>query len=513
MKKSFIFAIIHFLLSFFNDILFLDFANLVIPNYIFTKIILYFILLIGYHYLFKLLKHKDCKEIITYFAIIFIPLMLLFISIYPGIWYSDDFNFLRMAHTCDFMYYLHYLTSLFYSLSLMLIPIAPGVEIIQIICYCMVVTYIIYNLVKIFKIKGLYKYLLYIIFILPLTLFYAMYANRPCIYGIFYLLFFAIIFFNIYNKKHLSKTSMVILLAFSSVLAMWRSEGIYLLVFGPLLILSLANKKNFKTYLKLFIVSFICYFIIALPQNINTKYKDKNYGFNRFVPSFINPLGWMIDNGATTNDPRDLENINKVIDVYDMLEYPVLNDTPCAWLNGCIKDGYTDEDIANFKKSYLNYILQNKGLFIEARIKTFLMATGIHNSTFITHDIFELTGDPIIGFLENNKNVDMLNPKLREYMTSLLEGRSLHSHDPLTTYCIINNLIIPLMTLFISMIVFLYLKKYSLSLLCLLPLIHTAIIALTAPASFIMYYYPVYLVGYFILLVDIVWIIKKGVKI
>ena len=506
-KKPTIIAFIHYLFTFINDLLFINFKEINIINYIFIKIILLLLLLVVWNYGFKIFKRKDSKTILKYFLIILIPLLILLLLIYPGIWYSDDFNFLEYAKTCNFLYYLHYITSIYYSISLSLIPIPTGVAIIQIIIYSLVVTYIIYNLIKIFDIKKWYKYLLYIVFILPMTLFYAIYPNRPCIYGIFYLLFFSIIFFKIYKKEDISFKQAILLLIYSSLLAQWRSEGIYLLLFGPLLICLISNKKTIKNFLLLFIISLVSFFIISLPQNINTKYKYKNYSLSRFVPSVINPLGWMIDNGAITNNIEDLNNINEVIDVDKMLEYPVLYDTPCVWNNKCVKE--YNGDYKKFMKSYFNYIIQNKGLFIKAKILTFMMSSGWRNSTFEAHDILKIDNDIVNNFKNNYHFNKVINPDIRNIFISLLEGRSFTSHDPLKTYIVINNLLTPLFFLGLTLLYFLFTKKIKLVILNLLPFIHTALILLTAPASYFMYYYPVYLVGYFILLFDIALIIKK----
>ena len=508
-KKPTIFAFIHYIITFFNDLFFIDLTNTNIVNYLFIKVLLLFVLLSLWNFGYKVLNRKDGKEILKYFLIIFIPLVVLILLIYPGIWYSDDFNFLKVSKTVDYLYYLHYLTSIFYSVSLSIIPIPTGVCLFQTFIYSVVVTYIIYNFIKIFNIKKWYKYLLYIVFILPMTIFYAIYPNRPCIYGIFYLLFFAIIFFKMYKKESLTFKEIIIMLILSSVLAMWRSEGIYLLFFGPLLIWFISGKKNWKEFILLFIISFISFFIISLPQNINTVYKDKYYKTNRFIPSVINPLGWMIDNGATTSNPADLENIGKIIDIEKMMEYPVLEDTPCVWNNNCIKDIESEEDIKPFMKSYLNYIWQNKTLFLKAKLLTFAMSSGWKNSTFEVHDILDLNNEQVNYFKDNYRLNSMINHDVRNVFISILEGRSFTSHSPLKSYILINNLLIPLFFLGISLLGFIFTKKYDLALLNLIPFGHSFLIFLTAPASYFMYYYPVYLVGYFIFLFDIILLIKS----
>ena len=512
-KKSSTFAFIHFLITFINDLLFINRTTSNIVNYIIVKISLLLFLIIIYYLIFKVLNNKDKKLILKIFLLLFIPLLILFFLIYPGIWSSDTFDYLKFSKTCDFLYYLHYITSIYYSLALSILPLAISVPLLQIFLYSLVVTYIIYNLIKIFDIKKWYKYLLYIVFILPMTLFYAIYPNRPCIYGVLYLLFISILLFKIYKKESLSKKEIIQLLVLSSLLATLRSEGIYLIIFSPLIISILTSNKKIINALKIFLMSFVLFFIISLPQNINTIYKDKTYNIKRFIPSIVNPLGWMIDNGANITK-EDYNNINKIINIDKLLEYPVLNDSRCMWLNNCTNiDNITTEELNMMKKSYISFILNNKKLYLQAKYKTFLLASGFtQNSTLVNYNIFDRTDESVTTFLNDYKLTKPINKDLREKVTSLLEGKSMHSHDPLKSYLYINNLIIPIITLFITCIILLLKKQIKYLILLVCPLGHALMIFLTAPASYFTYYYPVYLVGYFILLFDIIVLIKKGGK-
>lgn len=198
-KKLLICAFCLFLLTFLNDECYLNFANINVGNYILCKIILFVILFFVCKLILKISKNKDKEKIIKYFLVYLIPMLIIFLLIYPGVWYSDDFNFLRVSKTVDFLYDLNYLSSIYYSVCLMLIPYPIGVEIIQIILASSVVSYIVYELDTIFKSK--FVYLAFIPFFLPLTIFYTIYANRPCFYGIFYLLYFVILFFTFIKKE------------------------------------------------------------------------------------------------------------------------------------------------------------------------------------------------------------------------------------------------------------------------------------------------------------------------
>jgi len=504
-KMLYFIPLVHFVITFFTDKLFIDFGKFNFLNYVFCKIILFVVIFVLWTLIFKLLYRKDYKKLIKYFLIYFIPLFIILILIFPGIWYSDDFNFLDYAKTVDFLYYLNYLTSVFYSVSLMLIPIPTGVIIIQLIIISVIIAYIVYRLQRITNSK--LSYIVYPVFLLPMTIYYNLYCNRPVIYGIFYLGFAATIFLDYLEKKKANRCKMVLLCFYSAILAIWRSEGMYLFVLAPIILAFIYYEKNYiKNICKYFLIILIFGMIVNLPQYSATNNESKTYSFNRFLPSVINPLQWMLTQDIKITDEQ-IDSISKVLDIDAMKEYPTLLDTPCIWLNSCIIK-HSDDDIEDFKKAYINIILNNPDLFVKAKIITFYNSTGIVNNVFEDCSIFYSNNGVISKFLDEYRFNNLINYDARRYVVRILEGRNPVNHASSRIYCYINNLLVAIFALIALLIYGIIKKKKVYIMFPLLFAAHTGMIALTAPASYFMYYYSVYLVGYFILAIEIIYIIK-----
>lgn len=260
-------------------------------------------------------------------------------------------------------------------------------------------------------------------------------------------------------------------------------------------------------FIQYFIFTVAISFIISIPQNINTKWTIKNYSFDRFLPSIVNPLGWMINNGAVI-DETDFTAIDKVISIDLLSEYPSLDDTPCIWKNSCLLK-YQEEDIKPFINAYINILLNNKLLFVKAKIKTFINSSGIYNSTFYSYNVFDYKNDITDEFLNNYPYTRPINKEVRSAVLSVIEGRTPIEHSNIVIYNYINNLVIPLFSLLVYFIISLMKKNYKLLLLIAMPIIHSLFIFITAPASYFMYYFAVYLTGYFILIYVFFRIIEK----
>ena len=74
------------------------------------------ILILGSLFISKVFK-KDKKSIqyLKNFLIYIIPILLLLFLLWPGNWFGTDvYNFYSFTTRCDFLYYLNYLSSVFY---------------------------------------------------------------------------------------------------------------------------------------------------------------------------------------------------------------------------------------------------------------------------------------------------------------------------------------------------------------------------------------------------------------
>ena len=494
-----IIAVIHFLLSLITDHFIFDFNSLNWFSYVCCKILFLGILFFGWSAIFKYFSKKknniSKKQIqpraIVYFLALVIPLLLILLPLlWPGTWLGDDLKFLtENALTCNFHWRLNYLTTLYYIFGYMLFPTTSAPVILNILISGGVFAYIVSRLRQRFKTR--WVWLAIIPFLLPHTLFYLFYPNRPVVFGLVFILLFSILLFDYLAKIKLSKEKFITILCMTAFLANIRSEAIYLIIVVPLLVIFAYHVKfSFKKALKYFGLLLIPFLLLAAPQKIHDAFENTPSGY-RNLPSYLSPLSVMLVQDDFHASDEDLASIDKVLSVEDMKKYSTPADVPCMWVSEtCIRD-YSDADYQNFKKAFINIISQNKKLFLKAKFATFEIATSINGDPFTTY--------------EYNDSV------IRQQIYKILEGKTGNNlYDAL--FRAVCNLYIPIIALTIIAIYLIIRKKYFLAAFPFIVLISAIPIFFTAPAAYFMYYFYVYLSGWMAIMYIIISLIKKYQK-
>ena len=127
-------------------------------KHICIECIFFIVLLISYSYVIKFIKGIKNKEQyyclwLKKFIIFFIINIILLLLIWPGHWVWDEITVLNAATKTQLNIWQSYLTVIYYSMCLMLIPYACGITIIQSIFISIVMSYISTNLYMIYKKK------------------------------------------------------------------------------------------------------------------------------------------------------------------------------------------------------------------------------------------------------------------------------------------------------------------------------------------------------------------------
>lgn len=497
----FLLGLQYFIVTFFTDNRIIDFNNVNIKPYIIIKVFVFILIFLAFQYLAQIFitKDKEARKYFKYFLIYFIPTFLMLLLIWPGIWYgSDVISFVNVAKTVSFHTRLIYMTSTFYSIGLSLFPILSGAIILQLIYMSVVVSYIVKNTFDYFK-NSKWCYLVYLPFFLPVTIFYTLYANRPVMYGITYLLLFAICLFDYLNKKKLSKLKFLILALLIAIVSNWRSEAIYLVLAGPLFIFLIYKiKPNLKSIIGVLLPIIGVFIIVKAPQAYLESKQEKVINDSRNIPIYINSLSYMMRKDLRgDNLQENYDKISKVLNIDSLKKYWSIDDTPCAWraTDNCIVKDYTFEDYQEFEGAANEIILNNFDLYLEAKYLTFKNATRLYTEKFTAINLY--TSDE--GMLLNDPSTKVLTSnETRRKFVKLLEGRVDSRYNPYWFYRYVNNLVIPLLILVIMFIVSIFKKKLITFLLSGMLLGHTLLVFLTAPASYFMYYYNIFLIGMFL---------------
>ena len=364
--------------SFFTDKVFFDMAVIEKQNYVKVKIIYVIaVMLIGqilYRLYVNAKKSVEVKQAVIFSGVCFGMLFLFLCATYPGIWLWDNMEMLQLASRLNMSGWHGYYMQWFFVLSLMLIPIPVGVNVIQIIIISAImgrVYFIVAGQIINKRIAGL----LLLFLLLPANLYWSLMAYRTAFFG--FLCGLAVLeFITFWKKQNLNPFYAVLLYGF-----VWniRSEGYALLLLIPFIAYKYYKQKQKKTALLFLTAVVILTKIVSYPIP-----SDRNY----LASAIMNPLENMIKCDLNSDNlSRDLEQIDKVFSVEMMKNSEAsplsANIEGAAWY----KEGFWDniyctkEDWNNMLKAYCNIVYFNPQLFLKLRAQTMYASVKTNKST------------------------------------------------------------------------------------------------------------------------------------
>ncbi len=505
-------ALIQWLMSFYTDKFIFKYYNENLSflqnlgsnhKIIFYKSIYLVLLIIVWNYISKLyikIKEKDseARAFIKYFLPYWI-IMIVFLAItWPGVWRWDEFTILNNSLGLGVYAWQHYLTSIIYTISLMIIPLPAGIVLIQITIISVIVGYIISKFSIMIKTDKL-VYLLYIPFILFPVIDQNLYPLRISLYSYIELLFWCKIAFLYYDIEEASKQNILFLTFISALLVSWRSEGIILIIFLPIsfYILFYKRYKNNEKILYILVTILVSIIFIAPQEYFMGSSNQARYSITAYVES----LDDLIKVEKKINPNSDLlKSMENAIYVNKFLE---CDSGEVAFWSGGVKENLTEENAKELKKDYLTLVIKYPKEFFSERIRTFIRSCGLNpdesNQLWNSAELFDSNSNNTYRlFRENYKYNTPANKNIRKYLINVLEGRSIKEYNKTTLlYPIMYNLIIPITLILISFIAGIFKRKILNVCISSCMLCQFIAILLAAPGSYFMYYFPHYLMGYF----------------
>ena len=462
-------------------------------NYIPCKILMFAALYIAVSFLIKAVCDRESlhRQILKYALIYFIPMILVLIYKLPEGFLSNDESliFEQASKLADYTWF-YYITTWYYIVSMMLIPSWLGPIIIKVILQCFTAGYSVARLKR--YLKGAKRsYVIYLAFLLPPILAYTTSAHRIPIYIFLYiLLMFTLLMDKLEGVRYSLKRSLPMLLLIA-ILTQWRTEGIYLALFGILLMIICypsiyENRKNrIKNILILTAASFFIQYLVAIPQYglIPSRMGDK--AANRMLPFYAYTITNMYRNGLDLSDPSNAASWEKVDRYLDTEKITAINDylgdinyedSLILYYEGYDGRRYdaTDEDYMAFVEGVQELMKNNPGVLFHTKWGSFDYAATVY--------------DPV--FDQGAASLAVSLVKTVAY-----------------------NLYLPMLLLILMFIWSLFNIKerafYTLLSLCLFA--HFTIVFLLAPASYFKYYFPIYLTVYFFTLL-LICSGKLGIK-
>lgn len=444
-----------------------------------------------------------------YFGVLFVTLLL----IYPGHWVWDEFNILETVKTFTPYAWQNYFTNVFYTFCLLIFPSAISIVLIQLGFIALIVGYIA-TIVR-WLVKNKYApYIFMTVFLLPPILINNFYPLRITLYSYAEILLFAHLLYSyIKNKLKLTPKEMIFISFLIGILAFWRTEGIYYLVLVPVLLIrsGLINKSNWHDF-KTHAILTPSYLILAILGLVTYVSSDSRYS----ITTMINPLSVMIHEplrGAKIEEK--LADMNKSIDLDILRRYPSYTEIPSYW-NGLLRPEYS-ANMKDFRSAYIYIVVHNPDYFLEARTKTFLASSGLTKEYPPVLPVGLLgRNDQLSGgerlvaerFEAANKFTKPINPELKQSVTTLLLG--IDKGGKLTGIGhAFWNLIIPILLLLGVFVHALIKRRTFWVVACIFILLRVPIIFITAPASYFMYYLPVYISGFTITILYLLFYYRK----
>lgn len=489
-----IIAFLHWILTFFTDHLifeyvmwdFSDGTQMVKTAMTYgAKAVFLLVLIGGYQGLYRFFTKAD-RRFVKYTMIYFCINLVLLLLVWPGIWRMDEFGILNSALKLLPVFWQNYLTSLFYVFSLMLIPVPSGVIIVQCALISLMAGYIINFFIRKFGKAGILAFVLCLFFpVLDSNL----YPMRMSLYG-FMELFLLVL---IWEKR--KNWSLICTLA--ALVTVWRTEAVYYFILFPLLLVILFMKElGRKRLLKIICGYLVCALCLFVPQTAG----DKLTSGNQYdLTSVVLPLVPLVNEAYGRADCiEQLEAIDQVINVEIAVAGAREGKSGISlfWSEPDFQRTYTDSQYGEFKSAYYELILKFPKTFLAERWDCFVHSTDLLQNTT---ELFCARGVANYDTFRSYAGTKPLNDELRSTVVKILEWRQPDDYESKRAgYGVVYTAMIPMGIILAVWAVCLLRRKWRGFFLLSLPLVKVPLVFLTAPSRLFMYYYSLYLIGYFL---------------
>lgn len=484
--------------------------GLAVLDYSVCKILTVLALYAFYSFLKKAFIDKDETSLGiikcgAWYAIVLVAAMV--IKLPAGFLTNDEYAIYQDAVTLTHDTWFNYMTVYYYIVSLMILPIDKAPIIIKVIIEFLTVGYTVYRSRKYFGPKvGLISYALFLLY--PVIA-YTTSAHRLPIYFLIYLWLIVTLAYDRLDETsgkealpraaeaHTGETSematkepsngrIFMMLLAGVVLTQWRTEGIYLLVLVPILLLLVYPSLRLpKRAAGMIIVYLVLQYVISIPQNGLTSAGLDDAANDRMKPFYAYTITNMYRNGldmeknaedlAIVDRYMDLDAIEAINEHYGDINY---EDVLILYQDGFVgvREEASVEDFINYSDALKRIFIANPDVFLRTRIGAFCYAALPFHISFGGMGIRELVSFGI----------------------SIVKT---------VTY----NLFIPLAIAVIVCLYSLIRRRWFDFFVSGGLLAHWAIVFILAPASYFKYYFPLYIVAYFYVALGVMMLVSgKG---
>ncbi len=496
-------AIIHFIISFVTDKKFFvydireDWIRLIVYKLLFFSFLLIIWKLA--FWLYDRVQQGDSriKRLLTIFLIYFSVNMLLLILVWPGNWVWDEYFILEAARTLlNSEVWQHYITSVFYIMSLMLIPFPAGILVVQISLISALLSGALLMIEEKTK-SSKFTYVLLAVFLFPPILRQNLYPIRLSIYA-FVEFFYAVYIIRCKEQIFAEHKKCILTGMLAVLLAVWRSEGILILgiSLAYCIIQYLRCKKNRRGICIWGLIMLTGTCILKIPQNILEEQSGRKYSYQ--LTSFIESFDDLIKKEyEEIPESEILHEIDEYIDVEMLVSMESGED---AFWNGAVRGEITKDSIRSLKSNYIKLVSNYPALFIKERMEFFLKSAGgkgeADNSPAYIYDtaVYNDMNHAVVRFRSQYDYNYPIDINVRQLLLFMINGGNMDGNNSVA-YGIFYNVIFAA----IAIIIFAFLSFKNLEwekmYVCLIYLTQLAAIIVCAPGKYFMYYISFYIFG------------------
>lgn len=501
-------------------------SNLFLIEYSPERMILYSLLHLIFIYILifnisNIIKNKE-KEMgnITWksFIIVFSILLGLLLIMWPGTWSWDDIFILDSASYLQPLAWQHFICSVFYILCIETIPLPAGIIFIQIIIISIIISNSITKIIDVLGTKNNKAIVLgiAIISLFPPIVLYLLSGFRMGLYSFFELYFIVNLIYIYCKNKKINISQIIILCFFATIIASWRTEGIYYCMMFPIILLLMDKKIISKKMI------FICFIVVTSSTLIIMKYNNYLIGSNNYsLTATINPVSELVKK-ADKSDEKYIKKIDKVVDTNFIKKNPKLNGEGCYWSGVCVKK-YSNKEYKDYLKAYMKLGIKYPDVVFKSMWSTFYdggsgQGKGGYQTTRnvlhknATTNIYEKDTKVYNKWYEfNSKYKFPINKSIRKKVILLLGGTDEKGKINII-HRVFWNYIIPILLLLLLLILNIIRKRWFISVIIFTILLKIPILFISSPAPYFMYYLSVYLCGYILFFMEVCSFVRDKKK-
>jgi len=342
---------------------------------IFTRLTGFSLILLVWFLIGRLCTGKIAKKnLIIFFALYAIAIVYV-IFLYPEMFFIEKDSYIIFSHSIrEIPYYWHHVMTGYYIGGCMVL--FPHPIIIPLLQSGALVGTVCYGINGINRIKPRRGYWLLLVFLLPEIRNLMIEPYRNCFYTIMELWACLYVLFGIIEKKKISFKNLFWEVPYLAILAIWRTEGIF--IGSILMVLSIIYLYDIKLKKKLIALSCFVVMILGLNSlhNIGT---EKYYGKDYLLTTTMNSARAMIKNGSNLTYPgaeEDIAVINEIcpdVAVEGILGYRKNNEAEGRNIN---QSAINKEWQSKYTKAYANLVLHNWKIFLQSQLNNAFNALG-----------------------------------------------------------------------------------------------------------------------------------------